>query len=461
MSEDCSKAYGFSCSDSQHERIQPYQGPPVTAPASRIITAEHDQNTPCSEYTTERCMDGVLSGWRNCIKHYDYKGDDYRDYCDHRSTYWSGGWYRCWRPDKPFCRIGLSSQGRDPLIDGYFVGAPDPQHEAENTTSRKLYCAYDMRDIDTEAQMRELENKRLLSTLSDEDQDLLMTNYCSQVTEGYCVFAPDGSGRRMPRCTRFFESTGEGTRCRSWYQDLQRRRPGYASSLRTTVCRNNDSLEECACYNRFQDPAYTLFVDSLAANPGCWYWPCKNAQSAWIPEEIEPGECPGICETAVNIAANVEGDVTLDNITQRINCNFGGLTDQTYSCYNGECVQAVCQPGVDTNCYASSTCGGVCQGLFDDRYQCHDGSCRKMGCNLGDYNCYAYQDCDGACSSRYTCRNGECLIDPSGEFESGRICAQKCGSTETSEGSDIPWGLWILAGCLLAGLVTAFILVLK
>uniref|UniRef100_A0A6C0BPI4 Uncharacterized protein n=1 Tax=viral metagenome TaxID=1070528 RepID=A0A6C0BPI4_9ZZZZ len=441
-----------------------YRTPDVDIPDNKVVTGSFTQrNHYCQHSTKPNNTDFWRVDEQNpCPTHRNYNNAEFIEWPVKRHTYGIGSSYwDCALPDRPFCELG---ERDDALFDAYFTGTS----QSEGQTTKTLFCAYDVRKINTEAQMQELRNKNI--NLTQENEDRLMTSYCSQVQDSGCLLSADGSGRTMPKCSRFFQATPDGNRCRTWLNDVSRRRPGYANAIGTTVCRNSspatEPLEECKCIDRSLDPLYTLLVDSLAANPGCWYWPCKNANRAWIPSDIDSTVCPDICETAVNIIADVEGDVDISNVTQTVDCDFGDLVQgSTYSCLGGHCIQADCKPGIcaecDTNCFASqSECERTCQAAYESRYRCLDGLCQQVGCDLGEPNCYAYSNCGGACSSRYACVSGDCRLDQMGEHENQTLCQQKCPTTETSSGSDnlgLIIGIISLGVALVGFLVFAFL----
>lgn len=405
---------------------------PENVSATRIAVGQTVQRDRYRQYRT----DNSRNRWCHCPTHRNFAGEEFRDWPHERNTHtFGGGYYICSSPNASLCNIGNDSQGQDPRIDAFFRGT-DSGNTAISST-RPIFCAYDVDKIDRPEQLQALQRQGVV--FPGQDQDELMRHFCKQVSGDNCALKAGPTGEPMTQCTRYFQRNLAGDECLRWFNDLRERRPNYANALITNICQASPNLDECVCLRRSEDPLYNLFAPQLPANPGCWYWPCRNDTHAWLPSDIDNRQCPDICEAAINITANAE-NINLENVRQRVNCNFEGSGDPpTYSCLGGECQATRCIPGRDANCFRDPSCGKLCAAA-QGSYQCLEGQCIQRRCTLGDPNCYAFAGCKGACSTNYTCREGVCEPSPAGEFINEAVCKQKCAQPKPAE---IPWAKYI------------------
>lgn len=85
------------------------------------------------------------------------------------------------------------------------------------------------------------------------------------------------------------------------------------------ICREFDTLPECACINRSRDPDYQKIAPFQSMSDSCWYMPCKNKTQYLIKNELANPTCPDVCQIITQYLNN--NNITLSNNSNVINCN--------------------------------------------------------------------------------------------------------------------------------------------
>lgn len=224
----------------------------------------------------------------------------------------------------------------------------------------------------------------------------------------------------------------------------------YMDNTLRNLCERNPNLEECKCYQRFQDPVFRTLVAELGSiNPGCWYEPCRQPSKIWRPPGINSAVCPDICQAVLRVVQ--DGNVKPDDIRQTVQCNFGTGPAPRFRCRSGTCQAEECVLG-EPNCYESPDCNQECQQL---NYRCQGGLCIQAPCNIGEPNCFAEATCNGECASNVTCPDckvSACDINSEGCFPDVASCI--CKKT-----SGIPWSfIAIITASVLTVLIIAFLI---
>lgn len=204
----------------------------------------------------------------------------------------------CLKPDRSEAYIGLSSKGVDPLI-----------HLTWDTTAPNLKCVYEVRHVDTPAQIN-----NLIKLFPTQQIDHFMRDFCIQKVDKNCA------GNRR-ECSRLAAIDNGGLLCREWLDKLHP--PEVKDSVKREYCLHYNTAD-CGCINRDKSPdfdKYKLDAETkLSAH--CWYKPCVNNDNLLLDEENRKECKANICQSIIEAQANGNIDIS-DNLSS-LNCNFTG-----------------------------------------------------------------------------------------------------------------------------------------
>jgi hypothetical protein len=86
----------------------------------------------------------------------------------------------------------------------------------------------------------------------------------------------------------------------------------------SAICPPGSLFNECACVLRQRDPVYQKFILQHEMNDSCWYLPCKNTSTHFVPSGLLRPVCPDTCKI-INDYTNINNLVLTDN-HNIINC---------------------------------------------------------------------------------------------------------------------------------------------
>ena len=212
--------------------------------------------------------------------------------------------WECFSFDKDkTCSIGLTEDGKDPLISG-------------KQSICSYSCTYDKTLIQTADQWKQLLEK---CVLNDDDKDNILTsNYCA-LTSTDCS---EYDGVVAKNCSRLISKDFE--ECNVYNNEYNK----ITDSLKQDYSNKNPKNPDTACILRADDPDYSLVKNQLPVDDGCWYIPCQTPTKILqtTDKKIQDPSCPdNICQQVYNLPASTQVEISKNkNILQCGNVPSGG-----------------------------------------------------------------------------------------------------------------------------------------
>jgi len=203
----------------------------------------------------------------------------------------------CLRPDKSEAYIGLSSNGRDPLVVLTW-----------DVTPPNLKCVYNLNNIDTLSQINAL--KRLFPP----DQ-------FNHAIRSFCTKPSNNCPSDLNSCSRLKAADEFGSICREWMSSLSS--DNMRDSVKREYCLTHDT-DDCKCINRAKQPDFIALRNGMDAqtleSTRCWYKPCETNSNLLLDIEQKQECVANVCQNIIN--AHARGNIDIRNNTSSLNCSF-------------------------------------------------------------------------------------------------------------------------------------------